>query len=148
MHQVSPCGIRAFHGKGLCVFVCVCVCMCVCLVIPLFGLLSHISALRLSSGHSGLVLTIRTDDPAHTSPPSPYSMVVDAKVRATSPLAVAVRHIFCGLLLLLFFFFFLLLLMLPSEIPKLPTDTPVRGFPTVWKLFLLHDSLPRMGFHP
>ena len=28
--------------------------------------------------------------------------------------------------------------MLPSEIPELPTDPPVRGFPIVWKL--LHDS--------
>ena len=34
-----------------------------------------------------------------------------------------------------------LLVMLPSEIPKFPTDLPVRGFPAVWKL-LLHDSLP------
>ena len=39
-------------------------------------------------------------------------------------------------------FFFFLLVMLPSEIPKLPTDPPVRGFPTVWKIFLLHDFLP------
>ena len=30
-----------------------------------------------------------------------------------------------------FFFFFLFLVMLPSEIPKLSTDLPVRGFPTV-----------------
>ena len=37
--------------------------------------------------------------------------------------------------------------MLPSEIPKLPTDPPVREFPTVRKL-LLHDSLPRTGLHP
>ena len=37
-------------------------------------------------------------------------------------------------------------LMLPSEIPKLPTDTPVR-FPTVWKP-LLRDSLPRTDLHP
>ena len=37
--------------------------------------------------------------------------------------------------------------MLPSEISKLPTDPPVRGFPTVWKL-LLHDSLPRTGPDP
>ena len=44
-------------------------------------------------------------------------------------------------------FFVFLLVMLPSEIPKLPTDLPVRGFPTVWKL-LLHDSLPRMGLIP
>ena len=38
--------------------------------------------------------------------------------------------------------------MLPSEIPKLPTDPPVRGFPGVWKLLLLHNSLPRMGLIP
>ena len=38
--------------------------------------------------------------------------------------------------------------MLPSNISKLPTDTPVRGFPTVWKLLLLHYSLLRVGLHP
>ena len=38
--------------------------------------------------------------------------------------------------------------MLPSEILKHPTDPPVTGFPTVWKLLLLHDSLPRMGLCP
>ena len=38
-------------------------------------------------------------------------------------------------------------LMLPSVILKLPTDTPVRGFPIVWKL-LLHDSLPRTDLRP
>ena len=38
--------------------------------------------------------------------------------------------------------------MLPSEIPKLPTDPPVRGFPTMWKLLLLHNSLLRTGLHP
>ena len=38
------------------------------------------------------------------------------------------------------FLFFPLLVMLPSEIPKLPTDQLVRGFPCVWKL--LHDSVP------
>ena len=31
--------------------------------------------------------------------------------------------------------------MLPSEIPKLPTDQPVRGFPGVWKLLLFYNSL-------
>ena len=38
--------------------------------------------------------------------------------------------------------------MLPSEIPKLPTDLLVRGFPSVWELLLFYDSLPRMGLHP
>ena len=37
--------------------------------------------------------------------------------------------------------------MFPSEVPKLPTDLLVTGFPGVWKLLLLHDSLPRMGLH-
>ena len=31
--------------------------------------------------------------------------------------------------------------MLSSEIPKLPTDPPVRGCPGVWKLLLFYDSL-------
>ena len=35
-----------------------------------------------------------------------------------------------------FIYLFFLLLMLPSEIPKLPTDPPVRVFPGVWKLVL------------
>ena len=35
--------------------------------------------------------------------------------------------------------------MLPSEILKLPTDLPVRGFPGVWKLLLFYDSLPQIS---
>ena len=31
--------------------------------------------------------------------------------------------------------------MLPSEIPKLPTDPPVKGFPGVWKLLFFYNSL-------
>ena len=46
------------------------------------------------------------------------------------------------------YLFFFLLVMLPSEIPKLPTDSPVRGFPGVWKLLLFHNSLPGTGLHP
>ena len=41
-------------------------------------------------------------------------------------------------------FFFFLPVMLSSEIPKLPTDPPVRVFPGVWKHLLLQDSLPGM----
>ena len=52
-----------------------------------FGLLSHVSSLRLSSG---LVLTLRTDDAARTSLPRPCLPVTDASVWATSRLAVAV----------------------------------------------------------
>ena len=32
--------------------------------------------------------------------------------------------------------------MLPSEIPKLPTDPPVKGFSGVWKLLFFYNSLP------
>ena len=55
----------------------------------------------------------------------------------TSPPAVAVRHVTYGVV-----FFFGPVIML-SEIPKFPTDKLVRGFSTVWKLLLLHNSLPR-----
>ena len=50
--------------------------------------------------------------------------------------------------LFLFLFLFSLLVTLPSEIPELPSDTPVRGFPAVWRLLLFPDSLPRMGLRP
>ena len=46
------------------------------------------------------------------------------------------------------FLLFFLLVMFPSEIPKFPTDPPVRGFPGAWKLLLLHDSVPGVGLHP
>jgi len=71
------------------------------LAIPQFGLQSHVSSLRLSSGHSGQVLTLSTDYAAHTSLSSPHWLVVDVSICATSPLAVVVRHVFWG-----FFFFF------------------------------------------
>ena len=45
-------------------------------------------------------------------------------------------------------FLFFLQVMLPSEIPKLPTDLPVRVFTGVWKRLLLHDSLPGIDLHP
>ena len=71
------------------------------LAIPRFGLLSHISSLRLFSWHSGPVVTLKTDDDAAcTSLPSPRLLVADKSLWATSPLAVAVRHVFC-----VFFFF-------------------------------------------
>ena len=66
------------------------------LAIPEFGLLSRISFLRLSSGHSGLVLTPRTDDATQASLSSLHSLVVDVSIWAASPLAVAVRHLFCA----------------------------------------------------
>ena len=135
--QGSLCISRAFYRKFFSFFV--------SLAISSFWLLSHISSFRLSSGQSGLILALRTDDAARASLPSPNSLIFDASIWATSPslLVFAVRCVFCG-----FSFFFFLLVMLPSEIPKLPRDPPVRGFPAIWKLLLLRDSLPRMGLHP
>ena len=98
------------------------------LAIPQFGLLSHVSSLRLPSGHSGPVLTL--SNAAHATLFSPRLLVADASIWATSPLGVAIRRVMCGFYLFIFF----LSVIFPSEIPKLPTDPPVRGFPGVWKL--------------
>ena len=126
--------VRAFCRKVLFLF---------SLAIPQFGLLSCVSSLILSPGHSGLVLTLRAhyaaDYAAHASLSSPHSQVAYTSVWATSPLALVVRRVFCS--------FFLLPVTLLSESPKLPTYPPVRGFPTVWKL-LFYDSLPRTGLCP
>ena len=70
------------------------------LAIPQFGLLSHISALRLPSGHSGLAPNLNRA--ARTSPFIPYLLVVDANVWATSPLRVSVRRMISGFYLFIF----------------------------------------------
>ena len=80
------------------------------LEIPQFGFLSCVSSLRLSSGHSGPVLTLRTDDAAHASLPSPHSLVADARTWATSLLGVVVRQVFWCFLFVWFFCFFLLVI--------------------------------------
>ena len=105
-------------------------------------MLSHVSSLKLSSGHSGPVLTLSNGAPGSLF--SPCFLVVDESIWATSLLGVVVRHIICGFYLFICF----LLVILPSEIPKFPTDPLVRRFPGVWKLLLFHDSLARMGLYP
>ena len=65
------------------------------LAIPQFGLLSHVSSLRLSSGRSGLVPTV--SNATHTSLFSPCLLVVDASIWATSLLS-------CSQLWVLFIF--------------------------------------------
>ena len=112
------------------------------LIIPQFGLLCHVSSLRLPSGHSGPVLTL--SNAACASLFSLRLLVADASIWATSLVGVTVRHIIYGFQLFNFF----LPVMLPSEIPKLPTDPLVRGFPSVWKLLLFYDSLPGTGLRP
>ena len=50
--------------------------------IPQSGLLAQISSLKLTSGHSGLVLTL--SNAAHASLPRPGLLVADAGVCAAS----------------------------------------------------------------
>ena len=127
--------VRAFPGKILSAF------FPLSLAVPQFCVLSHVSSLRLSSGRSGPVLTLSRA--AHTSLFSPPLRVVDASIRATSLLGAEVRCIICG-----FYLFIPPGYVAPPEIPKLPTDQPVRGFPGVWKLLPIHDSLSGTGLHP
>ena len=70
------------------------------LAIPQFGFLSHVSSLRLSSGHSGMVPTL--SNAAHASLFSPRLLVADASVWATSLLGVAIRHVICRFYLFIF----------------------------------------------
>ena len=81
--------VRAFHGKVLFLLL-----SSLSLSIPQFGLLAHVTSLRLSSGHSDPALTLRIDDAACTSLTSSHSLVAVASIWATSPLGVEVRYIF------------------------------------------------------
>ena len=116
--SVPGCGLESFVGKFF--------------FLEWFGLLSHVSSLRLFSGHSGLVLTLSTNDAASASLPSSHSMVAYMSFWATYPLAVVVRHIFCG-----FVFLFFPLGYVALWDSKLPTDLAGRGLLTVWKLLLI-----------
>ena len=70
------------------------------LAIPQFRLLSHVSSLRLPSGHSDWVLTLSYA--VRASLFSPRLLVVDVSIWATSPLSVVVRHVICGFYLFIF----------------------------------------------
>ena len=61
--------------------------------IPGSGLLSHVSSLRLPSGHASPVLTLSSA--ARTSLPSPHLLVVDAGICAASLLGVTFGHVTC-----------------------------------------------------
>ena len=64
------------------------------LAIPQFKLVTQKSSLRLSSGHSGPVLTL--SNAARSSPFSPHLLVADAGVWGTFLLGVAFRQVICG----------------------------------------------------
>ena len=59
---------------------------------------THKSSLRLSSGHSGPVLTL--SNAARSSPFRPHLLVADVGVWGTFLLGVAFRHVTCGFYLL------------------------------------------------
>ena len=61
--------------------------------LPQFKLVTHKSSLRLSSGHSGPVLTL--SNAARSSPFRPHLLVVDAGLWGTFLLGVAFRHVIC-----------------------------------------------------
>ena len=94
--------------------------------VPPFKFLSHVSSLRLPSGHSAPVLTL--SNATCSSPFRPHLLLADAGIWGTFLLGVAFRHVIYG------FYLFFLPVRLPSEILKLPPDLPVRGFPGDWKL--------------
>ena len=66
--------------------------------VPQFKLVTHKSSLRLSPGHSGLVLTL--SNAACSSPFHHLLLVADAGAWGTFLLGVAFRHIICGFYLL------------------------------------------------
>ena len=89
------------------------------LAIPPFGLLHHVSSLRFSSRHSGLVLTLSTDYAAWVSLSSPCLLVANTSLWATSPLAIAVRHVFCVCVCVCVF-------LSPSFVALWDSETPYR----------------------
>ena len=82
-----------------------------------FGLLSHLSSLRLSSGHSGLVLNLCMQPVPLCPDPTRWWQLLKFGLRLRWELQLGTYSV--G------WFFFPLVSPLSSEIPKLPTDPPV-----------------------
>ena len=108
------------------------------LAIPQFGLLSQVSSLRLSSGHSGPVLAL--SNVACTSLFSPRSLVGMQAWWVQASGLLFCWELQLGRTLWVLFIYFFLPVLLPSEIPKLPTDLAVRGFRL--SFYLLYFALP------
>ena len=90
------------------------------LAIPQFKLLSHISSLRLSSGHSGPVL--RLSNATCSSPFSPHLLVADASVWGTFLLGVVFSHVICR------FYLFSSQLDYPPRFENFPQTHQWEGF--------------------
>ena len=98
------------------------------LAIPQSGFLSHVSSLRLPLGHSGPVLNLSN---AARLPAQP--LLASGECRRLCCFPAGSYCWACNLWVLIIYLFFLPV-MLPSEVPRLSTDSPVRVFPGVWKL--------------
>ena len=97
------------------------------IAIPQFGLLAQVNSLRLPSGHSGLVFTRSNAARPPCSAPTCYRRIQASTLLLHWKLPLGTQSV--G-----FNYLFFLLVMLPSEVPRLSTDSPVRMFPGVWKL--------------
>ena len=91
------------------------------LAIPQFKLVTQKSSLRLSSGHSGLVLTL--SNAAGSSPFRPHLLVADAGVWGTFLLGVAFRQVICG-----FYLFFPSQLGCSPRFKNFPQTRQCKGF--------------------
>ena len=119
--------VRVFQGKALLPF------FSLSLAVPQFGLLSHISSLRLSSGHSCPVLTLSMHcKPPCSAPACWWQMQVSW---ATCPLGVnGYVHILC-------FLFFSSQLFCPLRLPNSPQTCPGEGFLVFGNFSFLTPSL-------
>ena len=102
---------------------------------------SHISHLRVSSRQQTLVLSMTMDPWAVRLPdPAPircgWTWVCEPCLGWEVPFAWSLWWMFAICLRST------CLAALPSEVQKLPLPPPVSGFPSVWELFHLQDSLP------
>ena len=84
-----------------------------------FRLLHYISPLRVPSGHSNPIFILRTEDAEGASVHSPHSRWLNTRLWGNSPLIIA----FLAWIMRQFLFEGEWVLILPSEIPKWPTES-------------------------
>ena len=91
------------------------------LAVPQFKMVTQKSSLQLSSGHSGLVLSL--SNAARSSPFCPHLLVADAGVWGTFLLGVVFRHLICG-----FYLFFPSQSGCPLRFKNFPQTRQCEGF--------------------
>ena len=113
----------------LCVVLVVSYVRAFCVVaIPQSGMLAQVSSLWLHLQCSSPILE------KHCSPCLPAQpLLASGRCRCQHCFSAGSHH-WAGNLWLLIIYLFSLPVVLPSEVPRLATDSPVRVFPGVWKL--------------